>query len=104
MTGWAKPTDPCKKGEDVMKKEIGRRSALVLPLAAAAVSRGARAQQAAPFKFGCLMPTTGPEAGYGLDFVKTYEMAVKEINANGGANGHPLEAVVLDGWRVRRVR
>jgi branched-chain amino acid transport system substrate-binding protein len=79
-----------------MKKEIGRRSAMVLPLAAAAVSRGARAQQAAPFKFGCLMPTTGPEAGYGLDFVKTYEMAVKEINANGGANGHPLEAVVLD--------
>ncbi len=42
------------------------------------------------------MPTTGPEAGYGLDFVKTYEMAVKDINDKGGVNGHPLEILVLD--------
>ena len=80
-----------------MNQEISRRSALVLPVAALAVSvKRAAAQQPAPYRFGCLMPTTGPEAGYGLDFVKTYEMAVKEINAKGGVNGHPLEAVVLD--------
>jgi branched-chain amino acid transport system substrate-binding protein len=80
-----------------MIRNMGRRSALALPLVALAVpARHVTAQQATPFRFGCLMPTTGPEAGYGLDFVKTYEMAVKEINAKGGVNGHPLEAVVLD--------
>ena len=80
-----------------MIASIGRRTALSLPLAALAVSTGrARAQQKEPFRFGALMPTTGPEAGYGLDFVKTYEMAVKDINDKGGVNGHPLEMLVLD--------
>ena len=75
--------------------QIGRRGALALPFAAMA-ARGARAQGKAPFRFGCLMPTTGSEAGYGLDFVKTYEMAVKDINDKGGINGRPLEMIVLD--------
>jgi branched-chain amino acid transport system substrate-binding protein len=80
-----------------MLKTITRRSALALPLAMAAVpAQRAAAQSAAPFRFGCLMPTTGPEAGYGLDFVKTYEMAVKDINDKGGVNGHKLEAIVMD--------
>jgi branched-chain amino acid transport system substrate-binding protein len=79
------------------RSTIGRRAALALPLAALAASPGRlRAQGKAPFKFGCLMPTTGQEAGYGLDFVKTYEMAVKDINDKGGVNGHPLEMIVLD--------
>jgi branched-chain amino acid transport system substrate-binding protein len=76
---------------------IGRRTALALPFAALAASTSrVRAQGKTPFKFGCLMPTTGQEAGYGLDFVKTYEMAVKDINDSGGVNGHPLEMMVLD--------
>jgi branched-chain amino acid transport system substrate-binding protein len=76
---------------------IGRRTALTLPLAALTASPSrVRAQSKTPFKFGCLMPTTGQEAGYGLDFVKTYEMAVKDINDQGGVNGHPLEVIVLD--------
>ena len=80
-----------------MTASIGRRTALSLPLVALAISAGgARAQQKEPFRFGALMPTTGPEAGYGLDFVKTYEMAVKDINDKGGVNGHPLEMLVLD--------
>lgn len=80
-----------------MTASIRRRTALSLPLVALAVSAGrARAQQKEPFRFGALMPTTGPEAGYGLDFVKTYEMAVKDINDKGGVNGHPLEMLVLD--------
>lgn len=76
---------------------MGRRAAVALPLAAlAAAPRRVRAEAKASFKFGCLMPTTGQEAGYGLDFVKTYEMAVKDINDKGGVNGHPLEMIVLD--------
>lgn len=84
-----------------MNNAIGRRAAVLLPLAALAVPArraGAQSKEQAkePFRFGALMPTTGPEAGYGLDFVKTYEMAVKDINDRGGVGGHPLEMLVLD--------
>ena len=79
----------------LLARQIGRRSALVLSAAALLAGR-AHAQGKDPFKFGCLMPTTGLEAGYGLDFVKTFEMAVKDVNDRGGVNGHPLEMIVLD--------
>jgi branched-chain amino acid transport system substrate-binding protein len=79
---------------DMMDKTLGRRLVLTLPAAIAA--RGAWAQQKEPVRFGALMPTTGPEAGYGLDFFKTYEMAVKDINDNGGVAGRKLEMLVLD--------
>ncbi|MDQ2763532.1 MAG: ABC transporter substrate-binding protein [Pseudomonadota bacterium] len=77
-----------------MIETMGRR--LILSLPVALLAQGAYAQQKDPFRFGALMPTTGPEAGYGLDFVKTYEMAVKDINDKGGVNGRPLEMLVLD--------
>jgi branched-chain amino acid transport system substrate-binding protein len=77
-----------------MQGTLSRRLVLSLPVAMA--SRPVWAQQKEPFRFGALMPTTGPEAGYGLDFVKTYEMAVKDINDNGGVAGRPLEMLVLD--------
>jgi branched-chain amino acid transport system substrate-binding protein len=77
-----------------MTERMSRR--LVLSMPAAFWAGGAFAQQKEPFRFGALMPTTGPEAGYGLDFVKTYEMAVKDINDNGGVAGRPLEMIVLD--------
>ncbi len=79
----------------VLASGIGRRSALALSAAGLLAGR-ARAEGKEPFKFGCLMPTTGLEAGYGLDFVKTFEMAVKDVNDRGGVNGHPLEMIVLD--------
>jgi branched-chain amino acid transport system substrate-binding protein len=77
-----------------MNERLGRR--LVLTAPAALWAGSAAAQQQEPFRFGALMPTTGPEAGYGLDFVKTYEMAVKDINDNGGVAGRKLEMIVLD--------
>lgn len=80
-----------------MTASIGRRTTLSLPFAALAMSAsGVQAQQNGPLQFGALMPTTGPEAGYGLDFVKTYEMVVKDINDNGGVSGRPLQMLVLD--------
>jgi branched-chain amino acid transport system substrate-binding protein len=77
-----------------MSRQLNRR--LVLSMPAVLWAGGALAQQKEPFRFGALMPTTGPEAGYGLDFVKTYEMAVKDINDRGGVAGRPLEMIVLD--------
>ena len=79
----------------ILDQRIGRRAALALS-AAALVAGRAKAQGKDPYKFGALMPTTGLEAGYGLDFVKTFEMAVKDVNDRGGVNGHPLEMIVLD--------
>ena len=76
-----------------MSAKLSRRVVLAAP----AVLWASRAfAQQTPFRFGSLMPTTGPEAGYGLDFVKTYEMAVKDINDKGGIAGKPLEMIVLD--------
>jgi branched-chain amino acid transport system substrate-binding protein len=80
-----------------MSEKLSRRLVLTVPAAVWVSSvSNAFAQQKTPVRFGALMPTTGPEAGYGLDFVKTYEMAVKDINDNGGVAGRPLEIVVID--------
>jgi branched-chain amino acid transport system substrate-binding protein len=45
---------------------------------------------------GCLYPMTGRAALYGKDSLAAAEMAVAEINANGGAAGKPLRLMVAD--------
>jgi branched-chain amino acid transport system substrate-binding protein len=77
-----------------MTGKLNRR--LVLSMPAILMAGRTLAQDKESFRFGALMPMTGPEAGYGLDFVKTYEMAVKEINDKGGVAGRKLEMIVLD--------
>lgn len=47
-------------------------------------------------KLGGLAPLTGNYAEYGKGFQIGFQMAIDEINANGGANGHPLEIDVKD--------
>lgn len=43
------------------------------------------------FKIGCSGPATGDYAMYGLGVKNAMEIAIEEINANGGANGYKLE-------------
>jgi len=43
------------------------------------------------FKIGGIGPTTGGAAQYGLAVKQAIELAVKEINANGGINGYQVE-------------
>lgn len=47
-------------------------------------------------KLGVLAPLTGTNAEYGKGFEVGMEMAVNEINANGGANGYKLELEIKD--------
>ena len=45
---------------------------------------------------GVLTPTSGPEAYYGTDMLKSYQLAVKEINDSGGLLGRQLELYHAD--------
>ena len=41
-------------------------------------------------------PLTGPQAQYGVAWKKGFDLALEEINANGGINGHPLQITFTD--------
>lgn len=51
---------------------------------------------AEPCKIGAPLPMTGPGAAFGEKFKKAYQMAIDEINAKGGVNGHKLALVIED--------
>ncbi len=65
-------------------------------VAGAYAGRNAWAQGKEPIKLGVTEPLTGSEAGYGQDFVTGMRQATKDVNDQGGINGHPLELVVID--------
>ena len=64
---------------------------LLAPLSATAVDQSKKT-----FRFGVALPLTGSAAPFGGDQVQALEWAVADINAQGGANGRKLEAVILD--------
>ncbi len=47
-------------------------------------------------KFGLIAPLNGSNAEFGTTYQTAVEMAVDEINANGGVNGRMLEVTVYD--------
>lgn len=49
-----------------------------------------------PLKIGFIVPATGPVSSAGLAMQAGFELAVKEINENGGVNGTPVEYEVQD--------
>ena len=49
-----------------------------------------------PYKIGGLFSVTGPTSFLGDPEKKSLEMAIEEINAQGGIDGHMLEAVIRD--------
>ncbi|NQU77281.1 ABC transporter substrate-binding protein [Candidatus Falkowbacteria bacterium] len=49
-----------------------------------------------PIKIGTLLPLTGDLASYGLEAQKAFDMAIEEINNNGGIDGQLLEAIHED--------
>ncbi len=50
----------------------------------------------APYKIGAVFAVTGNNSPLGTPEKQTVEMLVEDINAKGGINGHPLEAVIYD--------
>ena len=57
---------------------------------------GAGASAEGTFKIGVIGPLTGPAAAYGIAVQNGADLAVKEINAAGGANGIMLESNAQD--------
>lgn len=49
-----------------------------------------------PVFFGVSDPLTGPNAQYGAQWKAGFDLALDEINANGGINGRPLQYVFED--------
>ena len=50
----------------------------------------------APFKIGVMESVTGAGETYGHVAVQAKQLAVEEINAAGGVNGHMLELIIED--------
>lgn len=46
---------------------------------------------------GAILPLTGDSAEYGIPYKKALQMVQKEINANGGIAGMPIEMIFEDG-------
>lgn len=84
-----------------MKKAISCLLAVSMAFAMAACSPDANdssnnAQGAGTIKIGIMAPTTGDVALYGTAVVNGAELAIAEINANGGINGKQVEYKVID--------
>ncbi len=57
----------------------------------------------APVKIGYLASLTGFCAAFSREYVAGAELAVKQINAQGGVLGHRLELIVRDDWATPSV-
>ena len=64
---------------------------LMAALTVGCTAVAASADEDATFKIGAIGPMTGGAAQYGLAVVNAAELAVKEINENGGINGYQVE-------------
>jgi len=71
-----------------------RRHALALAAAVALAPAGASAE--GPIKIGFPIPLSGPTATYGVPILKGAELAVEEINTQGGVLGRKLELLSRD--------
>ena len=65
--------------------------ALAVPQSADAANLAGRS-----VKIGCLVPTTGKGAEWGVAGKASMEIAVEEINAKGGVGGIPMELICYD--------
>jgi branched-chain amino acid transport system substrate-binding protein len=101
------PNADGEKGKMMVDKQVIRPRAvlacgLIAVLAFAGVGCGSSKDKEAslaaraPVKIGYLASLTGFCSGFSHDYVKGAQQAVKTINAEGGALGHPLQLLVRD--------
>lgn len=69
---------------------------LVLVLALSTVLTGCAGSSSKAVKLGLLAPTSGALAPYGQAVKNSVELAIEEINANGGVNGADVELAFYD--------
>lgn len=75
---------------------ISKRGALAAGIALSAALAIPAWAQDGPIRIGVQVPTTGSEATYGTDMLQAVEIAVDEINGEGGLLGRQIELVVGD--------
>jgi branched-chain amino acid transport system substrate-binding protein len=85
----------------VSRPSMKRRRLFAMVAAIAALSLGAASASAVPANgepvfFGVSGPLTGPNAQYGAQWKAGFDLALDEINSQGGINGHPLQYVFED--------
>jgi branched-chain amino acid transport system substrate-binding protein len=76
-----------------MKKFLAVLLAMLMVVSFAACGKKEEApkkEESKPLKVGCIGPTTGPYANYGLSLKQGAEVAFAEINAAGGINGRQV--------------
>jgi ABC-type branched-subunit amino acid transport system substrate-binding protein len=77
----------------------GTAAVVVLALSACGGSIGgedAAADAQEPLKIGFLAPITGPAAPEGIAMRQGFDLAIEDINADGGVFGQPVEVVFID--------
>lgn len=72
------------------------RKGLALAVLVAIWLPSSRGWSAEPYRIGGIFAVTGPASFLGDPEKKSMELAIEEINAKGGIDGHPLEAVIYD--------
>lgn len=77
-------------------KMIAGAAAALLAAMALTGCGGSKAGSGDTIKIGVNMELTGSQASYGVDGLQGAQMAVEEINANGGVLGKKLELVTAD--------
>lgn len=65
-------------------------------LGSSRATTSASAKGGTPITLGASVPLTGSAAADGLGFSRGIQMAIDEINALGGVDGHPLQSAILD--------
>src|SRR5690242_8781355 len=73
-----------------------RKLSMSLAAAALAAGMGTSAAKAADYVIGVAGPMTGQLAAFGEQLRRGAEMAVKDINAAGGVDGHQLKLEIGD--------
>jgi branched-chain amino acid transport system substrate-binding protein len=80
-----------------LKSTMARNMGLVMVgLLCGAMLLPTLSRAAEPYKIGGIFSVTGPQSFLGDPEKKSLEMVVEALNAQGGIDGHPLEAIIYD--------
>lgn len=71
-------------------------STLKVTTAAIALMMGTAIASAEPLKVGFIFPTSGPLAGFGVQYIPGIDFVVDRFNGAGGFKGEPVKTVIYD--------
>lgn len=69
---------------------------LKITTSASALLLASAAAYAAPVKVGFIFPTSGPLAGFGVQYIPGISFVVDRFNEAGGFKGEPIETIIYD--------